>query len=417
MTTITVKEPRVEELKENAKETLSKDNVSIDEYNELKADFDRHKEELNELYNKKMEWNSNQRNDAQFSDKDIADAYMIAKIKGVDPRETTLGKKMEKAITTVDAFQAGFTRDIQRQLEAALTVAPEFPQIQVNSESLTYPVVAKGSERASKFPSGKYAVHPDESTNVAVASQTAIGGVALSPIRYARRTWLSRQEAYDNMIPILEAQRLGAAGAIAREMDRDILRGDGTLSAITLTPTNYQATFKGVSTLATDVGGNGLNLWTNNVSSKATVLNVATARSMMGVYGLDPSKLVYYTTIEGYHNFISSDYFMTVDKYGPNATLVKGELGRIWGIPVKVSEFIDNTGSNTNVIGTLVYTPGFMRGMGRAATIESQYDPDLQMDKFNISSYMDFKALTTESSAALSNSWSMATTITSTYAE
>jgi hypothetical protein len=30
----------------------------------------------------------------------------------------------------------------------------------------------------------------------------------------------------------------------------------------------------------------------------------------------------------------------TIEKYGPNATIVQGELGRVYGIPVVISEYV-----------------------------------------------------------------------------
>ena len=409
MTTITVKEPKVEELLDKVEQ------VSVEEFKELQADLNRHKEELNELYNKKMEFNSNQRNDTQFSEKDLADAYMLAKARGVDVHSTELGSKM-KAITSVAAFQAGFSNDVKRELEMELTVAPVFNQVSVNEKSFTYPVTAQGSERASVFPSGKFAVNPSDTTNVAVASQTSVSGVALTPHKFMRATWLARDEQEDTILALLPIQRHGAVSALARDFDRAVLRGDGSLTTYTATPTGNQSPFKGFSALASAVAGNGLNSWTGGINNKANTTSIATARSSMGKYGLETGKLVYFTSIEGYNSLVQDTNFLTLDKLGDKATLLTGQVGAIWGIPVKVTEYLDDVGANTNVIGSLVYAPGFAVASSRDVNIESSYNAALQIDNIYVSMRKDFKALTTESSAALSNSWSMASVITSTFA-
>ena len=61
-------------------------------------------------------------------------------------------------------------------------------------------------------------------------------------------------------------------------------------------------------------------------------------RGRMGRYGVRPSELVWITDVNTFIRAQSADSFRTMDKLGPNATILTGMLGAVEGIPVIVSE-------------------------------------------------------------------------------
>ena len=63
-------------------------------------------------------------------------------------------------------------------------------------------------------------------------------------------------------------------------------------------------------------------------------------RGKLVKYGVRPSELVYIMDVNTYIRSLSISNFRTLDKLGPNATLLRGQLGAVEGIPVIVSEKI-----------------------------------------------------------------------------
>ena len=61
-------------------------------------------------------------------------------------------------------------------------------------------------------------------------------------------------------------------------------------------------------------------------------------RSKLGKYGVRPSELVYVTDINTFIRSLAVDNFRTLDKFGPQATVLTGQLGAVEGVPVIVSE-------------------------------------------------------------------------------
>ena len=62
------------------------------------------------------------------------------------------------------------------------------------------------------------------------------------------------------------------------------------------------------------------------------------ARAKLGKYGVRPSECAFVMDINTYIRALSIENFRTVEKLGPNATLLTGQLGDIEGIPVIISE-------------------------------------------------------------------------------
>ena len=61
-------------------------------------------------------------------------------------------------------------------------------------------------------------------------------------------------------------------------------------------------------------------------------------RGKLGKYGVLPSELAYITDVNTFIKALTIDSFRTLDKFGPQATVLTGQLGAVEGIPVIVSE-------------------------------------------------------------------------------
>ena len=107
-------------------------------------------------------------------------------------------------------------------------------------------------------------------------------------------------------------------------------------------------------------------------------------RRKLGKYGLRPSELAFVTDVNTFIAVQSITEFQTVDKLGPNATLLTGQLGSVEGVPVVVSEqmaIADADGKVTaagNVASTgrllLVNRTQWRKGFKRELLIETERD-------------------------------------------
>jgi hypothetical protein len=110
-----------------------------------------------------------------------------------------------------------------------------------------------------------------------------------------------------------------------------------------------------------------------------TVAGLRANRKLMGKYGIDPGQLIHVIGMVAYIDLLSDTNVQTVDKYGANATVLTGELGRADGVPLIVSEYVrgdlnatgvfDNT-TKTRTVALTAHRRSFLRGTRRQLTVE-----------------------------------------------
>ena len=122
----------------------------------------------------------------------------------------------------------------------------------------------------------------------------------------------------------------------------------------------------------------------NNHSAAVSADMFNEIRGKLGKYGVRPSELAYVTDVNTFIKSLTVDSFRTLDKFGPQATVLTGQLGAVEGIPVIVSEQMRladadgkvTSGGNANTKGRLliVNRSQWRVGFKRELTIETVRD-------------------------------------------
>ena len=133
-------------------------------------------------------------------------------------------------------------------------------------------------------------------------------------------------------------------------------------------------------------------------------------RGKLGRYGVRPSELAYVMDVDTYIRSLSITNFRTLDKLGPSATLLQGQLGAVEGIPVLVSEQMASadadgkvtSGGNTSNTGRLLITnrTQWRVGFRRELTIETERDIQKRQNIMVVSMRIAFAERTGSRSSA-----------------
>ena len=107
-------------------------------------------------------------------------------------------------------------------------------------------------------------------------------------------------------------------------------------------------------------------------------------------WGRDPRELLMVMDWGTYMALLDADKVVTVDKYGPQATVVTGELGNLWGIPIISPSYAVKTeadgkqstteASNTKGQITLFNPNGWLAGVRR--DVQLFFDRIQRTDQF-----------------------------------
>ncbi|MCH7656467.1 MAG: hypothetical protein IIC95_10895, partial [Chloroflexi bacterium] len=133
-------------------------------------------------------------------------------------------------------------------------------------------------------------------------------------------------------------------------------------------------------------------------------------RRKTGRYGLRPSQLAFVTDINTFIAAQTIPEFQTVDKLGPNATLLTGQLGAVEGIPVIVSEqlALADTDGKVTAAGNgtdtgrllLVNRTQWRKGFKRELLIETERDIQKRQNVMVVSMRVAFAERTGSRSTA-----------------
>ncbi len=121
-------------------------------------------------------------------------------------------------------------------------------------------------------------------------------------------------------------------------------------------------------------------------------------RGQLGKYGVRPSELAYICDVNTFIKSLTVDSFRTLDKFGPQATVLTGQLGAVEGIPVIVSELmkladadgkVTGAGNTTNtgrllIVNRTQWRVGFKRELNIETVRDAQKRQNIMVVSFRI---------------------------------
>jgi HK97 family phage major capsid protein len=219
-------------------------------------------------------------------------------------------------------------------------------------------------------------------------SQIGSGKVTLTAKKLALRVGFSAELAEDAAIPLIALYREQALRVMADAIDSVLLNGD-TESGATGNINSDDGAPSGTAKYMAFDGLRKLGLVTNTDNKSdgngaPTVALLRTSRFLMDPrYSLRPKDCAYIMDGSTYAALLSDTSLATVDKFGPHATVLTGEIGKVDGVPVLVSAEmpltmadgkVDSTG-NTKGQVVSVYRSGWVVGYRRRVAATMNYLP------------------------------------------
>ena len=331
---------------------------------EMSSELKNAKEELAARANSKMQFSEAGSNEPTADE--LNAAYITSKITGKSVDQLDFGKKLiEKATRWADTdWETTWNSNIFQGIQNRVVVEPIFQQIAMNARVMNFPFNPDTGADATWVASG--ALNDGDAVGTAF-NDTSSGAtqahglteVTLTAHKLATREYIGYEEDEDSLIPIAGIVRDAIVRRMARTSDASILG------------TGQAAPFTELEELAGGHSGN--NVTTGSTTDLFTKGELHTARTNMGQWGHNPADLVLFLSQAQYYSLVTDSDVTTVDKYGDNATILTGELGKLYGIPLVVSDAFEAAGASA-ALGILVNPQNYLIGNHRGLTIEMATD-------------------------------------------
>lgn len=297
-----------------------------------------------------------------------------------------------------DFIPTGFSSTLLEEIWLKLEVANLFKRFNMTNATYTFPfapdrlVARKGTEAA--------AVTKD---------RFSTDQIIFTAKKIMANVDFTDEISDESIIPMLPLIRTKLIESFAIGQEQIVLNGD-TTSGATNVNGDLDATAEDIRLTVNGLRKYGKASHSYSLASGGfSADNLRLLRTKMGKYGKNPSDLCYIMTIADYNKVLGFANYQTLYQYGQNAVILNGELGRIDGIPIIVTELLPSsdgtatTGVNAsgivdavaannvkNICG-LVNKNAYMWGDRKAFGLETFRNPYNQMTSLIGSQRLDFQ--------------------------
>jgi HK97 family phage major capsid protein len=305
---------------------------------------------------------------------------VISTALGVKPQETKYFKQryepMVQALSTSvggsgsEYIPRELSADMIERISLELRVAALFSQIDMPTNP--FDIIGRGVKRTR---TARGVEQTADTGQTGFSKRTATTRkVTLTAVKFDTEMLVSKEAEEDAIIALLPFMEEEAIDWIAGDIEDATLNGD---TAATLdsdfAADDPRRNWDGLRKVAPA----GAKIDAGNVD--ITVALLRANRGKMKKYGVIPSNLAHIVSMASYIKLLGDTAVLTLEKYGPNATIFAGELAKVDGAPVIVSEYMrddlnaagvfDNVTTNRTAALT-VHQKGFLRGIRRGMTIQ-----------------------------------------------
>lgn len=273
----------------------------------------------------------------------------------------------------------GIGASLHEKVRASGKIAPLFTRINLPTNPWKWPV--EGADATAY----RIAEPVGDSESKMTASTPGTNAATFDAEIFGARALFSRSLEADSALAVLPYVRAKLVQAFVDAEEKAILDGDSDGT--------HQDSDVGSSTTDARSAWDGLRkkalAQTSAATTTTTTANLATIRKNMTKWGVNPADLAFIVGVSSYGVLLSDSNLLTVDKFGPNATILNGQIGSVYGVPVIVSEHVrenlNASGVYDGITTTKTYALCVNRGewaMGQRSALDIEVDDSIYRETY-----------------------------------
>lgn len=253
-------------------------------------------------------------------------------------------------------------------------VSALFQEIRMPSNPYDYPVLSNGA----------IATKLGENSQKSSKDEFATSKITFTAVKLSNQYELPEELQEDSAVDVMKVIRQDLIEGQEKAMEIAILEGDtaGTMhttsqiSGGAIAAESCERVFDGLRKRALAAG-----LKVDGEGQEVSEAKLSDTRKKLGKFGINPAELALIVGVRGNQDMLQLDDVRTLETYGPQATVLSGEIGKYEGIPVICSEYLredtDATGvngatsaNNTKASMILVNRKRWFCGLRRAVQVK-----------------------------------------------
>lgn len=291
-------------------------------------------------------------------EKTMEECVMLGYITGKGLENTDYFKAVNSsssAQVSSESYETVFSQRIMQDIQKELVVATLFETLPMTSRYLTMMI-------EPDYGMAGWVANSTFGTEAQAGNEQT---VALTEIRFetfqmSAKAFLTDQTEEDSLVALLPIIRRRMVQSAARAIEQAFMLGTGTNQPKGLVKI---AEAKAETKLVTKAKADG--------SVGVTALELLGLRAKLGRWGLNKSNLRYVISMEAYYSLLADPEWSDVSQVASDSVKLQGEVARIYGIPVVVTEFFE-TPANGKTYALLLDASNFMVPQQKDVVIEKE---------------------------------------------
>mgnify|MGYP006340855987 FL=1 len=279
-----------------------------------------------------------------------------------------------------DWVPTGIGASLHERVRASGKVAPLFQRINLPTNPWKWPV--EGADATAY----RVAEPTGDNASKVTASTPGTGAATFDAEIIGARTLISRSLDADSALAVLPHTQRKLIQAFVDGEEKAILDGDTD-------GTHQDTDTQAVGATHASSSWDGLRkkalAQTVATATSATALNLGIVRKAMGKWGANPADLAFIIGVSNLHSLLADTNLLTVDKMGPNAVILNGQIGSVFGVPVIVSEHVredlNASGINDGITATKTYMLCVNRNewaLGQRTALDVETDDSIYRESY-----------------------------------
>ena len=347
-------------------------------FNEFKEALESKTEELKAFRDSKRNFSDRSGNPDDWQKvflPEMNDAFLLARITGKG-YDTEFAKQLAQKINThstvsvsSDAYETTVSQNIEQDIQNELLITPLFREINLTSANMTLPIMPDAGYAEITANTTASGTQPNGNMDRRGAPYGApyegitLSEILLNTIKMISLAYLGNETEEDAVIPILPLIRESMIRSHVRGVENLILAGNDPDGVYTSGAKN------GLIAYARTAGRMVTAAGTTTPLTAAALFGM---RAAMGKYGVRPTDIVYIVSQQAYFQLVQDPEFQDLTQVGPEATKLTGEIGKVYGSSVIMSDEFAAPGPG-RFFALAVNKRNFVVPRLRGLTVESEY--------------------------------------------
>lgn len=315
-------------------------------------------------------------------EKEVESVVLVGYIMEKDIFSTNYGSAHLKAVNasssievSSESYETIFSQRILRDMQKLMVVGSMFEELPMTSKTLTM-MIEPESQVATWVDAANFGTDATTGNEI----KAALGETTFKTFKLASKAYMTDETEEDAIVALLPIIRRHLVESHVKAIETAFMTGDGSGRPLGL----LRMAMADEKVLATAAKADG--------TVKVTAKMIHALRRGLGQYGLDLSKLALVVSMDAYYDLLEDEEWQDMSQVGENALKLQGQVGRIYGLAVVVSNYFPAKAVDTPFC-LIVYRDNFVVPRQRTVTVERERQAGKQRDAYYVTQRLNLQRL------------------------